>query len=141
MDIMKIEKKYTSLTNAMEVIYKQEGIFGFFKGLSTTSILIPLNYVIYFDLYERAKIIVRDITGEQNTLKCFAIPSIVSGFFTSLILCPLWVIRTRTQADIYRCLNNKNPAIATNGINGFDRTNIFATLQKIYRTVFLHYNI
>eukprot|EP01022_Parablepharisma_sp_SALTPOND_P006205 TRINITY_DN1251_c0_g1_i1.p1 TRINITY_DN1251_c0_g1~~TRINITY_DN1251_c0_g1_i1.p1 ORF type:complete len:196 (+),score=9.92 TRINITY_DN1251_c0_g1_i1:325-912(+) len=106
MDLMKISKRYVSLPQAVALIYKEEGIAGFFKGLYASCVLIPLNYVIYFDLYERFKKIVQDYTQEQTTFVCFAIPSVLSGILTNLVLCPLWNLRTRIQADIYRGVTN-----------------------------------
>ncbi len=91
MEIMKIPRKYSSITQAVELIYRQEGVRGFFKGMYATSILIPLNYVIYFDLYERLKPWVRARIGPHDCFLCYAIPSVVSGFCTTFVLCPLWV--------------------------------------------------
>lgn len=112
MHIMKIPKKYDSLKHAIAVIYKQEGIRGFYKGLFASSILVPLNYVIYFNFYEMLKLRVRRYLNEENSFLCFAIPSTLSGFFTNLILSPLWVLKVRLQADIYRGIRRSDFALA-----------------------------
>ena len=122
MDIMNIPKKYTSLTHAISVIMKQEGATGFYKGLSATLLLTPLNYLIYFDLYERFKKVVREESHVQNSFTLFAIPSMLSGFISSLVLCPLWVLRTRIQADIYR-------GVSENEIS------LIRTLRQVYQKV------
>jgi solute carrier family 25 folate transporter 32 len=92
MNVLKIPKRYKSLGQALRLIYKQEGYKGYFKGFQASAILVPLNFAIYFDLYERFKLIVREVTGKSNSTICFAIPSVLSGLFTSLILSPFWVI-------------------------------------------------
>ena len=125
MEIMKIPKKYTSFCNAVSVIYKQEGMRGFFKGLYTTVVLIPLNYMIYFNCYEASKKIARKHLGDKNGFLCFAIPSIVSGFITNFALCPLWVLKTRIQSDIYRGVHKSSYFL-------------FKTVWKIYKTVTLY---
>lgn len=111
MHIMKIPKKYDSLAHAIRVIYKQEGLRGFYKGLFASCILIPLNYVIYFNFYEMLKFRVRNLLKKENTFLCFAIPSALSGFFTNLVLSPLWVLKTRLQADVYRGIKRSDFAL------------------------------
>jgi len=108
---MRIPKKYDSLVHAIKVIYKQEGIRGFYKGIFASSILIPLNYVIYFNFYEMLKARVRKLLNAENTFLCFAIPSSLSGFFTNLVLSPLWVLKTRLQADVYRGIKRSDFAL------------------------------
>jgi hypothetical protein len=108
---MRIPKKYYSLVHAIKVIYQQEGIRGFYKGLFASSILIPLNYVIYFNFYEMLKSRVRRILNAKDTFLCFAIPSALSGLFTNLILSPLWVLKTRLQADVYRGIKRSDFAL------------------------------
>ena len=92
---MKIPRKYKSLSHAIKLIYKQEGLQGFFKGYCTTAVLIPLNYLIYFDVYERTKQIMRIYVKDENSFLNFAVPSVVSGLVSSSVLCPLWVFYLR----------------------------------------------
>ena len=122
MNVLNMPKKYNSLVQAINLIYKQEGFNGLFKGYATTSLLIPLNYVIYFDLYERFKVATRKFTGKENSVICFAIPSILSGLITNIALCPLWVIRTRKQASIYHS-------------NADVRVSMFKMISEIYHKV------
>ncbi len=91
MQIMNIPRKYDSLPHAIKVIYRQEGLPGFFRGYTTTSVLIPMNYLVYFNLYERFKRMVQRQTKQKDTFICFALPSVLSGFCTNLWLSPFWV--------------------------------------------------
>ena len=91
MEMMNIPQKYNSLQHAIKLIHEQEGFRGYFRGYSASALLIPLNYLIYFDLYERLKLATSQRLGSKHNFLCFAIPSTISGLVTSLILCPLWV--------------------------------------------------
>ncbi len=42
------QQKYSHLTTACRTIWKEEGILGFYRGYSTSAIIMPVFWALYF---------------------------------------------------------------------------------------------
>lgn len=90
--------KYSgSLLNISRTIYREEGIGGFYKGLTPALCTVPLFWGIYWSTYDQAKRkIDRDI--DINVHVKHIVAAIVAGSVGNIVTNPLWVVRTRIQA-------------------------------------------
>lgn len=65
--------------------------------------------MIYFPIYEKLRIdLSKSMNVDKSSTKVVLIAGGVSGFFSNLVTNPIWLIRTRMQAEIFRSLNQKN---------------------------------
>jgi solute carrier family 25 folate transporter 32 len=84
-------------------IYKNEGFKGMYRGLSISIVCIPLFHSLYFPLYEGAKEFLSENYGmESNSFKLYALSAGWSGLICNVLTNPMWVVRTRMQAEIFR---------------------------------------
>ena len=97
--------KYKSYLHTMNKIMKEEGTRGFYRGYSIAVISIPLFNCIYFPLYEFLK----DKLQKNNemTLMRISLASGISGLASNIMLNPLWIIKTRIQANIFNHISEQ----------------------------------
>lgn len=89
---------YRHTVHALESIYKNEGLKGFYKGL-IPSLVGVTHVVIQFPLYERLKLKMKKAeNGELSTLSLLACSSI-SKMMASVSTYPHEVVRTRLQIE------------------------------------------
>lgn len=81
----------------IKLIYQQEGLSGFFKGL-TPALILTINPVIQFIIYEVLKKYFLSTKGHFSTLQII-ITSIISKLITTLITYPILTIKTLFQAN------------------------------------------
>ncbi|KAG5187257.1 mitochondrial carrier domain-containing protein [Tribonema minus] len=88
--------KYTGVCPTLKTILAEEGIQGWYKGITPALVIVPVFWGIYFGVYEHSKGFFRRTTGnEQHVLSAMA----TSGF-TDTITNPFWVVRTRMQTQV-----------------------------------------
>lgn len=94
----KDSKNYKSISHALSKIYTQEGLNGFFRGLTPTLMSIVPYMGIFFASYENFKSLIIN----QEYLKKIA-PEASAGFiagaFSKMIVFPLDVVRKRFQVQ------------------------------------------
>lgn len=91
-----LNRTYSGILRSLITIYKQEGFKGWYHGINVTLISYPLNWSIYFPLYNLIRKQYKQDLGEfyANMLGATAAGAL-SGFVTN----PLWLLRVRLQAQ------------------------------------------
>lgn len=95
MQIDTSNNKKTKLTEKIKTVYKEEGIFGFYKGISSTIAGNFISNFVYFIIYNYLKNLL-EIQRGDNLKYIFAV--FISGIATSVATNPFWVIQT-TQTN------------------------------------------
>ena len=90
--------KYTGSYNAVKTIYKNFGIAGVYRGLTSTMIRDAFAYAIFFGTYEVFKEQVPVKNGKKNLALLMALGS-VSGVLLWIPTFPIDVVKTRMQTD------------------------------------------
>ncbi|KRX07568.1 Mitochondrial carrier domain [Pseudocohnilembus persalinus] len=72
-------------------IFKKEGIFGFYKGISSTLMGNFVANFVYFLVYNLLKNL---IEMPENPQIKFILCTCISGLITTTVNCPFWVIQT-----------------------------------------------
>lgn len=94
---------YTRIHHSFIKIYKDEGIKGMFKGYRATVVCTPVFHSLYFPLYEKLRLrFAEDFGLEKSSLKVVIFSCGIAGFASNLITNPMWMIRTRMQAEIFK---------------------------------------
>lgn len=84
-------------------MWKQEGIHGMFKGYRATVVCTPIFHSIYFPLYERLRLnFAEQFEADKASLKVVFLSCGIAGLVANLITNPMWMIRTRMQAEIFK---------------------------------------
>jgi solute carrier family 25 folate transporter 32 len=80
-----------------------------YRGYSVSLICIPLFNTLYFPLYEFSKQQCRDLLGwEENQTKLYSLSAGVAGIACNVITNPMWMVRTRMQAEIFVSKSNEH---------------------------------
>lgn len=94
---------YPSLKQAFSRIWSQEGVKGFFRGYKATLMTTPLFHSIYFPCYEKLRLEISNRYGlEKSNAKVVGASSAMAGVLCNVITNPLWLVRTRMQAEVFR---------------------------------------
>jgi adenine nucleotide transporter 17 len=78
-------------------IFKEEGFIGFYKGM-LPSLLLTLNPLIQFSIYEAMKNSLTDRSTGQISNSAIAVCGMVSKLITTIVNYPLISIKTLYQA-------------------------------------------
>lgn len=119
---------YGGFTGAVRLIYVQEGVRGYFAGLSATIVASPPATAVYFWTYEWAKRVGFSLTGGKYETAVFFTAGAVSELASSVLFVPLEVVKSRLQLGA-------NPARATGGTlqDSVNFRGISHALRGIYR--------
>lgn len=112
-------KYHGSFFSISKLIYKEEGYKGFFKGIGPALCTVPLFWAIYWSSYdtfkEKLEVHLPHNPHLKNTLA-----AIGAGATGDVLTNPLWVIRTRIQAQaLHIDISNQN-------------NSAFSIIRKIY---------
>jgi solute carrier family 25, member 38 len=119
---------YTGMLNAVSVIYRTEGVKGYYKGL-TPSIIKDVPYsVIGYGCFEGyINVLGNAIDSDRTDMRITFLAGVFAGFTATVITQPFDVIKTKVQFQSVGGGNYKNmrEAIKTiyseDGIFGFER--------------------
>ena len=90
------DRTYSGIFRSLATIYKQEGFKGWYHGINVTLISYPLNWSIYFPLYNLVRKQNKEDIGEfYSSMVGALVAGAMSGFVTN----PLWLLRVRLQAQ------------------------------------------
>ncbi|ORX88869.1 mitochondrial carrier [Basidiobolus meristosporus CBS 931.73] len=92
---------YKNTLDAFSTIWREEGIRGFYKGL-TPSLLGVFHVAVQFPLYERLKLILKTEDLESFGTSAILVASSSSKMAASIVTYPHEVIRTRLQNQTVR---------------------------------------
>ncbi|CAM9689102.1 unnamed protein product [Choristocarpus tenellus] len=101
-------RKYCGVLPTLTTIWVEEGARGWYKGLAPAMICIPIFWGIYFHVYEQAKGVFKQATGQDHHL----LPAIAAGAITDLVTNPFWVVRTRMQTQVCSCSATGTDAVS-----------------------------
>mmetsp|Transcript_6791 Transcript_6791/g.5937 ORF Transcript_6791/g.5937 Transcript_6791/m.5937 type:complete len:259 (+) Transcript_6791:15-791(+) len=121
-----IHQKYTGIFHSFNKIWKQEGFWGMFRGYRASVVTTPVFHSIYFPIYERLRLHFSEKFGlEKSSLKVVFMSCGIAGTFSSILTNPMWMIRTRMQAEIFKSKGKPN---YQNNYN-----TIFGSILRVYR--------
>ena len=87
-----------ALAQYMQLMFKKEGFFAFYKGLAPHLIGITPSKAIYFLMYERSKLW---IGGKgvftQGSNQLHLVSAFVGGLTATTLTNPIWVLKTKLQ--------------------------------------------
>lgn len=116
---------YTRIHDSFLKMWRQEGISGMFKGYRATVVCTPIFHSIYFPLYERLRLEFSEkFNADKASLKVVFWSCGIAGFVSNLLTNPMWMIRTRMQAEIFR----------SDGLNNYERKykSITGSIYRVY---------
>ncbi|GME68981.1 unnamed protein product [[Candida] boidinii] len=85
--------RYKGLVNTLNVIYKEEGIRGLYRGLVPITFGYFPTWMIYFSCYEQCKPFYSDYIKDDNF--SYFMSAITSGAVSTTLTNPIWVVKTR----------------------------------------------
>lgn len=101
------QQRYKGIVHAAKLIFKEEGVRGFYKGVVPGMTGSGLSWGLYFFFYERLKAKARVLTapsagGDPVKLGPAAhmICAMSSGCATVLFTNPVWLVKTRLQLQL-----------------------------------------
>lgn len=93
--------KYRGMMDALKVMIREEGVRGYYRGLSASLWAFIPNWSIYWVTYEELKRDFAHPLHNWNSLN-FMLSAMGAGTVTALITAPLWLVKTRMQAEVSR---------------------------------------
>ncbi|KAJ3324571.1 hypothetical protein HDV06_006464 [Boothiomyces sp. JEL0866] len=129
------ENSKFGLRNIISSIHRNEGIRGFYRGISPNFVGATVSWGMYFFWYSHLKDMFRTTTTKKlNALEHLTasagagITSINSGILTSLATNPVWVVKTRVftqspdDSNAYKgVLDGLSKIYKNEGVKGFYR--------------------
>ncbi|TPX57606.1 hypothetical protein PhCBS80983_g03746 [Powellomyces hirtus] len=94
--------KYHGTISGVQIIWKEEGIRGLFRGLGTTTIAYIADRALWFAAYNRIKTTLATSAGrspEDAGTLVHLNASVAASMLTMAFVNPLWVIRTRIMVQ------------------------------------------
>jgi solute carrier family 25 folate transporter 32 len=139
-----IKPKYNGAIQSMNLIWKEEGIKGLYRGIVPITLGYFPTWMIYFSCYEHFKKFYSNLIHDEN-LSYFA-SAISSGAISSTITNPIWVVKTRlmlqmdngkTVYDIFTKNGNGNGKNNLNNLKDSKRdwyNGTFDAFKKMYKS-------
>ncbi|CAN0885517.1 Nicotinamide adenine dinucleotide transporter 1, chloroplastic [Linum grandiflorum] len=88
------------IVGSLEHILRKEGVPGMYRGLAATVLALLPNWAIYFTVYEQLKGFLNSPDENHHlSLGANMIAASGAGVTTTLFTNPLWVVKTRLQAQ------------------------------------------
>lgn len=101
--------KYSGILRSVRTILKEEGVRGYFGGLSTTLLASPVCAAMYFGTYETLKATAAPLVPEQHRGVVYFLAGAMSEAIISAVSVPSEVIKSRLQLG-------RNPRNASGGV-------------------------
>jgi solute carrier family 25 folate transporter 32 len=90
--------KYRGMLDALKVMIREEGVRGYYRGLSASLWAFIPNWSIYWVIYEELKRDLAPRCKQWNSVN-FMLSAMGAGTLTALVTAPLWLVKTRMQAE------------------------------------------
>ncbi|KAF4316175.1 hypothetical protein BBO99_00009516 [Phytophthora kernoviae] len=101
--------KYSGILRSVQTILKEEGLRGYFGGLSTTLLASPVCAALYFGTYETLKASAAPLVSEKHRGLVYFLAGAASEALISAVSVPSEVIKSRLQLG-------RNPHNASGGV-------------------------
>eukprot|EP00056_Hartaetosiga_gracilis_P020853 m.21614 g.21614 ORF g.21614 m.21614 type:complete len:382 (-) comp8741_c0_seq1:40-1185(-) len=92
-------QRYNGVVSTLRIIYQEEGLKGWFRGIRPSLFTLPLFWAIYFPSYELAKEEFASVGMTGPLVHCAS--AMFGGLMSDFVTNPLWVVRTRMVSGIY----------------------------------------
>eukprot|EP00055_Hartaetosiga_balthica_P002800 m.139699 g.139699 ORF g.139699 m.139699 type:complete len:375 (-) comp23838_c0_seq1:61-1185(-) len=104
-------QRYNGVISTLRIIYQEEGLRGWFRGIRPSLMTLPLFWAIYFPSYEMAKEKLGSAGMTGPLAHCAS--AMVGGLMSDVVTNPLWVVRTRMVGEIYHLdvVPSNNPSV------------------------------
>lgn len=93
------ESLYRGVYGTLNIIHKNEGIRGLYKGLVPIVLGYFPTWMIYFTIYEKAKLVIPELNshylGLSNEFLNHSMSAFAAGSVSTTLTNPIWVIKTR----------------------------------------------
>ncbi|URE24795.1 Mitochondrial carrier protein [Musa troglodytarum] len=91
------------IIGSLDQILKKEGVRGMYRGLSPTVLALLPNWAVYFTVYEQLKsLLSSNDANHQLSIGANMFAASGAGAATTIATNPLWVVKTRFQAQELR---------------------------------------
>lgn len=139
--------KYKSISSGFGIVFKEQGVRGFFRGWAPTFFGYSAQGAFKYGLYEYFKKYYSDIAGPEYATKyktlIYLAGSASSEFIADVALCPFEAVKVRvqTQPGFARGLSDGLPKIVKSegalgyAFNFIDDNNSSTVLVKLYMFV------
>jgi len=126
---------YRTITNAVATIVREEGLRnGLYRGALPAVVGSSLSWGIYFESYQRAKMLVA-LLGQRVKSEYLSqrgsinhlISGTIAGIITVLLTNPIWLLKTRMQLERGSKDNFKGAELSQN------QGGVFSTMQSVWR--------
>lgn len=91
--------QHHGLSAGLKDIVRNEGVAGLYRGLSPTLLALLPNWAVYFTIYERLKTSLRSEHLPEGSARLHVVSAAGAGATTMCVANPMWVIKTRLQAQ------------------------------------------
>ncbi|XP_042004036.1 nicotinamide adenine dinucleotide transporter 1, chloroplastic-like [Salvia splendens] len=93
--------KGSVIFGSLEQIFLKDGYRGMYRGLSPTVLALIPNWAVYFTIYDQLKssLGADDVNHHQLSIGANMIAASGAGALTTIVTNPLWVVKTRFQAQ------------------------------------------
>lgn len=93
---------YNGLVGTARVIWRDEGIRGMYRGLGPIIMGYLPTWAVWFTVYNKSKVWLRERYHIQNTFVINFWSSVVAGASSTIVTNPIWVIKTRLMSQMPR---------------------------------------
>ena len=124
---------YNGLLDACHTILKLEGWLGFYQGLTPNVVGNTASWAVYMYFYNRSKELLRQSGMHDSRLYLTA--ATAAGAVTTLMLHPIFTIKTRLQLQLHVSEANARLALPHGLLPAAQRDNYAGTANAIQRIV------
>ena len=98
--------KETYSIGSLKPILEKEGLRGLYRGYNITATCVPLFNMVYMPLYETLKKKFVEWYGfEEGSWLLYQSTATLAGAICNVLSNPLWLVRTRMQAEAFRTIS------------------------------------
>jgi hypothetical protein len=120
--ILNYQNKNINTVGVIKNIYKTNGLYGYYKGSSSTLLTYPIFWGMFFDVQNTSNNWISMKTN--NSILTKLIPPMIASTVASFVTNPLFVIKVRFQTDSISGSKSNYPNIIKNiwtveGMHGF----------------------
>lgn len=92
-------KVYSGLLGTANVIWKEEGLRGMYRGLGPIILGYLPTWAVWFTVYNKSKVIIAENNLQKNQFFINFWSSIIAGASSTIVTNPIWVIKTRLMSQ------------------------------------------
>ena len=95
------------MSELIKKVFEEEGILGFYSGVTPLCVGSFISYGVYFSAYEFLKrFFEKRFQLKQTDLKSYIITSFIAGCMTSVATNPFWIVNAKMTVDKVFIINS-----------------------------------